>query len=178
MDNRYNHHNRRTYNLKVHIVLVTKYRKQLLKGTIADDIKQKIFNICNSNDWNIITMEADKDQIHFLIGYDTTDRVCDIIKLIKQQTNVFKSPDQYLLILVGEVHFVVQIIFAIFIKLSWSITAKIIFLKVFLNFPFIALLKSSATSSTSLPKTPVPNAPSINVSSFISYAAASTDSMR
>lgn len=42
MDNRYNRHNRRKYSLKVHIVLVTKYRKQLLKSTIADDVKQKI----------------------------------------------------------------------------------------------------------------------------------------
>ena len=38
MDNRYNRHNRRKYNLKVHIVLVTKYRKQLLKDSIADDV--------------------------------------------------------------------------------------------------------------------------------------------
>ena len=45
MDNRYNRHNRRKYSLKVHIVLVTKYRKQLLKGSIADDVKQKIFYI-------------------------------------------------------------------------------------------------------------------------------------
>ena len=45
MDNRYNRHNRRKYSLKVHIVLVTKYRKQLLKGSIADDVKQKIFDI-------------------------------------------------------------------------------------------------------------------------------------
>ena len=29
MDNRYHRHNRRKYSLKVHIVLVTKYRKQL-----------------------------------------------------------------------------------------------------------------------------------------------------
>lgn len=35
MDNRYNLHNRRKYSLKVHIVLVTKYRKKLLKGSIA-----------------------------------------------------------------------------------------------------------------------------------------------
>ena len=42
MDNRYNRHNRRKYSLKVHIVLVTKYRKQLLKDSIADDVKQKI----------------------------------------------------------------------------------------------------------------------------------------
>ena len=42
MANRYNHHNRRKNSLKAHIVLVTKYRKQLLKGSIADDVKQKI----------------------------------------------------------------------------------------------------------------------------------------
>jgi REP element-mobilizing transposase RayT len=43
MDNRYNRHNRRKYSLKVHIVLVTKYRKQLLRGSITDDVKQKIY---------------------------------------------------------------------------------------------------------------------------------------
>ena len=48
MDNRYNRHNRRKYNLKVPIVLVTKYRKQLLKDSIADDVKQKIFDIANT----------------------------------------------------------------------------------------------------------------------------------
>ena len=44
MDNRYYRHNRRKYSLKVHIVLVTKYRKQLLQGSIADDVKQKILD--------------------------------------------------------------------------------------------------------------------------------------
>ena len=89
MDNKYNRHNRRKYNLKVHIVLVTKYRKQLLKGTIADDAKQKILDLCNSSGWNIIAMETDKDHTHFLISYDTTYRVCDIVKVIKQQTTYY-----------------------------------------------------------------------------------------
>ena len=48
MDSRYNRHKRRIYSLKVHIVLVTKYRKQLLKGSIADDVKQEIFDIANT----------------------------------------------------------------------------------------------------------------------------------
>ena len=56
MDNRYNRHNRWKYSLKVHIVLVTKYRKQLLKGSIADDVKQKI---------------------------------CDIVKIVKQETTYY-----------------------------------------------------------------------------------------
>ena len=48
MNNRYNCHNRRKYSLKVHIVLVTKYNKQLLKGSIADDVKQEILHIANT----------------------------------------------------------------------------------------------------------------------------------
>ena len=89
MDNRYYRHNRRKYSLKVHIVLVTKYRKKLLKGSITDDVKQKIFDIANTRGYEIIAMEADKDHLHFLISYDTTDRVCDIVKIVKQETTYY-----------------------------------------------------------------------------------------
>ena len=89
MDNRYNRHNRRKYSLKVHIVLVTKYRKKLLKGSITDDVKQKIFDIANTRGYEIIAMEADKDHLHLLISYDTTDRVCDIVKIVKQETTYY-----------------------------------------------------------------------------------------
>ena len=89
MDNRYNRHNRRKYNLKVHIVPVTKYRKQLLKDSIADDVKQKIFDIANAYGYEIIAIETDKDHIHFLLIYDTTDRVCDIVKIVKQETTYY-----------------------------------------------------------------------------------------
>ena len=86
MDSRYNRHNRRKYSLKVHKVLVTKYRKQLLKGSIADDVKQEILHIANTSDYEIIAIETDKDHIHFLLSYDTADRVCDIVKIVKQET--------------------------------------------------------------------------------------------
>ena len=88
MDNRYNRHNRRKYSLKVHIVLVTKYRK-LLQGSIADDVKQKILDIANTRGYEIIAMETDKDHIHFLLSYDATDRVCDIVKIVKQETTYY-----------------------------------------------------------------------------------------
>ena len=86
MNNRYNRYNRRKYSLKVHIVLVTKYRKQLLKDFIADDVKQEILDIANTRGYEIIAIETDKDHIHFLLSYDTADRVCDIVKIIKQET--------------------------------------------------------------------------------------------
>jgi putative transposase len=86
MDNRYNHHNRRKYSLKVHIVLVTKYRKKILKDSIAEDVKQYISDIAKEKGYEIIAMETDKDHIHFLISYDCTDNVSDIVKTIKQKT--------------------------------------------------------------------------------------------
>lgn len=46
----------------------------------------KIFDIPNTRGYEIIAMEADKDHMHFLISYDTTDRVCDIVKIVKQET--------------------------------------------------------------------------------------------
>ena len=79
MDNRYNRHNRQKYSLKVHIILVTKYRKQLLKDSIEDDI-------ANTRDCENIAIETDKDHIHF---YDTADRVCDIVKIAKQETTYY-----------------------------------------------------------------------------------------
>lgn len=69
--------------------MVTKYRKRLLNGNIADDVKQKIYDITNSRDQEIIAMETDKDHIHFLLSYDTTDRVSDIVATIKQQTTYY-----------------------------------------------------------------------------------------
>ena len=89
VNSNYNRHNRRKYSLKVHIALVTKYYKQLLKSSVADDVKQKIFDIANTRGYEIIAMETDKDHIHFLLSYDATDRVCDIVKIVKQETTYY-----------------------------------------------------------------------------------------
>ncbi|MBQ9562539.1 MAG: IS200/IS605 family transposase [Lachnospiraceae bacterium] len=86
MQNRYKRRNRRKYNLKVHIVLVTKYRKALLQNGIDDFVKRAISYLAEQNDWAIIAMETDRDHIHILLEYDATERICDIISIIKQRT--------------------------------------------------------------------------------------------
>ena len=42
-----------------------------------------------SKEWEINAMETDKDHIHFLVEYDATDRVCDIVKVVKQETTYY-----------------------------------------------------------------------------------------
>ncbi len=86
MKNRYNRRNRRKYNLKVPIVPVTKYRKALLQSGIDDFVKCAIYYLAEQNNWNIIAMETDKDHIHILLEYDTTEHICDIAGVLKKRT--------------------------------------------------------------------------------------------
>ncbi len=89
MEYTYNHRNRRKNSLKVHIVLVTKYRKQLLKDAVADTLKQKIHDISIAHGYEILAIETDKDHLHLLLSYDTTDKVCNIVKILKQESTYY-----------------------------------------------------------------------------------------
>ena len=86
MQNRYCRKNRRKYNLKAHIVLVTKYRKPLLQYDMDEFVKKAVNYLAQQNHWNTIGMETDKDHIHILLEYDATERICDIISILKRQT--------------------------------------------------------------------------------------------
>ena len=51
-----------------------------------DAVKQKIQSIADAHHCEIVAMETDKDHVHILLGYDTTDSVCNIVKTLKQET--------------------------------------------------------------------------------------------
>lgn len=89
MENRYYRKNRRKYMLKVHVILVTKYRKKLLHDRIAESTKRRISELSLIYCFDIIVMETDRDHIHLLLEYDITVRVCDLVKVIKQQTTQY-----------------------------------------------------------------------------------------
>ena len=75
--------------LKAHVVLVTKYRKKLLNDRIAESTKRRISELSQIYGFDVIVMETDRDHIHILLEYDTTERVCDLVKVIKQQTTQY-----------------------------------------------------------------------------------------
>ena len=79
----YQHKNRRKYSLNIYIVLVTKYRRKLLVNGIDYFVKRTCMSLAEQNPWNIITMGTDSDHIHLLPEYDTTTKVCDMIRILK-----------------------------------------------------------------------------------------------
>jgi len=68
---------------------VTKYRKILLVNGVDDFLKRACYYLAGQNNWNIIAMETDKDHIHILLEYDTTEKVCNIISILKQRTTYY-----------------------------------------------------------------------------------------
>lgn len=85
-NNRYYTKNRCKWTLKTHVVLVTKYRRKLLRGPIDLFLKRTVRTFCQKIGVDVLAMETDIDHIHLLLGYQPTDRICDIIKSIKQTT--------------------------------------------------------------------------------------------
>lgn len=57
-----------TYDIKYHIVWITKYRKPVITGNIAERTRELIRQICQTNDVEILAGHVGKDHIHMLVS--------------------------------------------------------------------------------------------------------------
>lgn len=57
-----------TYDIKYHIVWITKYRKPILTGKIAQETREIIRIVCASNDVQILAGHVGKDHVHMLVS--------------------------------------------------------------------------------------------------------------
>ena len=91
--------NRHKYYLKVHLVFVCKYRKQLLVNEYIDSKVKEIFkDIESKSDFIIDIMETDKDHIHLLVSYPPKISISSIVRKLKQvsTTTLWKYNPLYL----------------------------------------------------------------------------------
>lgn len=73
--------------LTVHIVWVTKYRYQVLKGEIQKRCRELIIQICDAEDIKILKGAVSKDHVHMHIEYAPSKRISDIVKSFKGRTS-------------------------------------------------------------------------------------------
>ncbi|MGB4838831.1 MAG: IS200/IS605 family transposase [Saprospiraceae bacterium] len=57
-----------TYDCKYHIVWITKYRKKVMSGVIAERIRELLRQICREKDVEIIKGHVSKDHIHLFVS--------------------------------------------------------------------------------------------------------------
>ncbi len=71
------------YDLKVHLIWVTKYRYKVLVGTVTARIRDLIRQTCDALDVQIIRGHVGVDHVHLYVSYPPQLAVTELVKSIK-----------------------------------------------------------------------------------------------
>ena len=74
--------------LKYHIIFSTKYRRKCLTG-IRDIILASFRRAESLSDFIILTMELDKDHIHFLVSFKPSLSIEQVVRRMKQLSTAY-----------------------------------------------------------------------------------------
>ena len=75
------------YDIKFHIVWITKYRKKILTGELANRTRELIRQYCKSMDVEIIKGHISKDHIHLFVSVPPHLSVSDLVKELKGKSS-------------------------------------------------------------------------------------------
>lgn len=75
------------YDLKVHLVWITKYRYEVLTKAVGIRTREIIRQICDQNEIKIIKGVVSKDHIHLYISYPPRLSVSDMVKWFKGRSS-------------------------------------------------------------------------------------------
>jgi putative transposase len=76
-----------TYDLKYHIVWITKYRKVVFGGEKAERLRELIRMVCNKNEVEILAGHVSKDHVHLLVSAPPHLSVSKLVQYIKGYTS-------------------------------------------------------------------------------------------
>lgn len=71
------------YDLKYHIVWITKYRKPVLQGQIAIRVRELIRQTCATLDVYIVSGHVSKDHVHLLLSVPPNRSVSEVVQRLK-----------------------------------------------------------------------------------------------
>ena len=71
------------YDIKYHIVWITKYRKPIIVGPVAERLRELIRQICQQNEVTIIKGHVSKDHIHILVSCSPSLAVSNLVQKLK-----------------------------------------------------------------------------------------------
>jgi putative transposase len=75
------------YDLKFHLVWITKYRKPVLFGNVATRLRDLVRETCKSMEVEILKGHVSKDHVHLLVSVPPYISVSDLVKRVKGKTS-------------------------------------------------------------------------------------------
>ena len=76
-----------TYDLKYHLVWITKYRKRVLEGEVAKRARELIREICRGKEVEIIKGHVSSDHIHIFVSVPPHISVSSLMQSIKGKSS-------------------------------------------------------------------------------------------
>ena len=75
------------YDIKYHIVWITKYRKPVLRGDVAERARDLIREICKARDVEIIRGHISREHVHIFVSVPPHISVSQLVQSIKGKTS-------------------------------------------------------------------------------------------
>jgi putative transposase len=75
------------YDIKYHLVWITKYRKPVLRGEIAERVRDLIREICKAKDIEILKGHVSRDHVHVFLSVAPHLSVSQVVQFLKGKTS-------------------------------------------------------------------------------------------
>jgi putative transposase len=76
-----------TYDCKYHIVWITKYRKKVMAGVIAERVREIIRQICKEQDVEILKGHVSKDHVHMFVSVPPHISISKLVQSLKGKSS-------------------------------------------------------------------------------------------
>lgn len=76
-----------TYDCKYHIVWITKYRKKVMVGLIAERVREILRQICKENEVEIVKGHVSKDHIHMFVSVPPHLSISKLVQSMKGKSS-------------------------------------------------------------------------------------------
>lgn len=75
------------YDIKYHVVWITKYRKAVMLGLVAERCREIIRQVCKENEVEILKGHVSKDHVHLLISVPPQLSISKLVQLMKGRSS-------------------------------------------------------------------------------------------
>ncbi|MGK7875393.1 MAG: IS200/IS605 family transposase [Xenococcaceae cyanobacterium] len=72
-----------TFNLHVHLVFVTKYRRKVLNANAINRLRTIFDDVCNNFEAELVEMNGEDDHVHLLVNYPPKVAVSKLVNSLK-----------------------------------------------------------------------------------------------
>jgi putative transposase len=72
-----------TFAIHVHLVFVTKYRRQVFTQQVMRELRLIFSNVCKDFDATLVEFEGEKDHVHLLVNYPPKISVSKLVNSLK-----------------------------------------------------------------------------------------------